>query len=143
MKKGIGNFIIMIVAATGFVISFVISLITKSPLAMLFVYTFFLFTICMCVVVAYNAPRIKEQKLREKLSPKTELATVKSRSAPAISYRYSTRTNYFVTFETQFGHRMCFEVKQEEYAVLLEDDSGLLTYKEGEGKLFFESFKRN
>lgn len=85
----------------------------------------------------------KKEKMRKNLPPKIESATVKDKNTEFIGNRYSTRTKYFVTFETQFGYRMCFEVERDEYVLLSINDKGVLTYKESEDNLFFEDFTAN
>ena len=47
-----------------------------------------------------------------------------------------------VTFETQEGRRLVFPVTQEQYSLYLENDTGILSYKEYDGQLIFINFER-
>lgn len=49
-----------------------------------------------------------------------------------------TYTNYYITFETDYGKRMEFEVPQERYGYMVEGDQGVLKHQ---GTLF-NAFER-
>ena len=54
-------------------------------------------------------------------------------------YVYDSLT---ITFETQDGRRLVFSVTQEQYSLYLENDTGILSYKEHNGQLSFINFER-
>ncbi len=140
-KKNIAVIIIISILVILF-FAFVITLV-DGYLLFPIIYIFLIFCIGGGVIIYASLIKGKEEKLRESLPAKIETAIVKDKSTEVIGNRYSTRTKYFVTFETQFGYRMCFEVEQEEYALLFPNDKGILTYKESEDTLFFEDFTAN
>lgn len=47
-----------------------------------------------------------------------------------------------ITFEMQNGKRLVFPVTQEQYGLYLENDTGILTYKENDNQLIFINFER-
>ncbi|MBO5952889.1 MAG: DUF2500 family protein [Oscillospiraceae bacterium] len=57
-----------------------------------------------------------------------------------ITGRYA-HTNFYAAFELESGERKQFEVTNEQYSVLLENEIGELYYKEGKGFAFFENFE--
>ena len=140
-KKKIAVIIIISVLVISF-FAFVISLLDKE-LIFAIIYIFFILCIGGGTMIYISILTSKKEKTRKNLPPKIESATVKDKNTEFVGNRYSIRTKYFVTFETQFGYRMCFEVEQDEYALLSINDKGVLTYKESEDNLFFEDFTAN
>ncbi|GFI55853.1 hypothetical protein IMSAG013_00904 [Clostridiales bacterium] len=49
---------------------------------------------------------------------------------------------YNITFESSDGRRFAFQTNQNEYNQILENDTGILTYKENNGQLIFINFER-
>lgn len=52
-------------------------------------------------------------------------------------------THFYVAFELESGDRKQFEVTNEQYSFLLEEETGVLHYKDGNGFTFFEKFEVN
>jgi hypothetical protein len=52
-------------------------------------------------------------------------------------------TNFFITFELNDGRRMNFSVDAGQFNLIIENDTGTLTYKEQGNLLLFIDFRRN
>ncbi|MBM7616239.1 hypothetical protein JOC73_002821 [Alkaliphilus hydrothermalis] len=46
-----------------------------------------------------------------------------------VGHHQRTNTSYFVTFQVESGDRMEFQIKPQEYGLLVEGDVGLLTFQ--------------
>lgn len=49
--------------------------------------------------------------------------------ANGLQTHHSSSTRYYVTFEVESGDRLEFEVKNKEYGLLAEKDTGILTFQ--------------
>ena len=58
------------------------------------------------------------------------------------SYKTPVTTSYFISFEFTDGTRKNFQVDVNCYNTLLENDTGILTYKENGASLLFVGFQR-
>lgn len=83
-----------------------------------------------------NTPEIK---IMAKVILKNSTTNSHHPSFQDYVYVYDSLT---ITFETQNGRRLVFPVMQEQYALYLENDTGILTYKEHNGQLTFVNFER-
>jgi hypothetical protein len=54
---------------------------------------------------------------------------------------HSTSTTYYITFEVESGDRLEFQVRDNEYGILVEDDMGKLKFQ-GRRYLGFERNKK-
>lgn len=88
------------------------------------------------------ARKIAAKNAFETLSEQSTDAKAVTKNTRTVGNRYSTGTNYYITFETPDGERINFQVNQDIYSIIEKDDFGLLTYKEGDGYRFFVDFKR-
>lgn len=91
----------------------------------------------------------KKQSKNAEKSPNIQThAKVICKNSVATSYRPGMQDYVYVydtlsiTFETQDGRRLVFSVTQEQYSQYLENDIGVLSYKECDGQLFFINFER-
>ena len=72
----------------------------------------------------------------------TVTAKVISKISQVVGDRFSTGTIYHVSFDFPDGSRNSFSVNAVQYSVLVENEVGLLTYKQQEDYMFFVDFQR-
>ena len=72
----------------------------------------------------------------------TTQARVSSKSFEVIGDRFSTSTICYISFDFLDGRRISFKVDSLQYNVLVENDIGLLKYKQQGDYYFFISFQR-
>ena len=53
-----------------------------------------------------------------------------------------TVTNYYISFELEDGKRINVSANVDQYNIITENDTGLLVYKEADGKYFLSDFQR-
>lgn len=59
-----------------------------------------------------------------------------------LASQYALVPVYNITFEASDGRRFAFQTNQNVYNQILENDTGILTYKENNGQLIFINFER-
>ncbi len=59
-----------------------------------------------------------------------------------LASQYALVPIYNITFEASDGRRFAFQIDQNFYNQILENDTGILTYKENAGQLIFVNFER-
>ena len=98
---------------------------------------------------SYEKHNLKKQSKNKATSPEirvhakivTKNSVTNSYHPDLLEYVY-VYDNLTITFETQDGKRLVFPVTQEQYGLYLENDTGILSYKECEGQLIFINFER-
>ena len=84
---------------------------------------------------------ISEKKAFEIAQNITEFGKVISKTIDQSSFR-GTSTKHFVAFEFHSGRRKNFEVSLSDANTILENDAGMVTYKEHGEHLFLIKFQR-
>jgi hypothetical protein len=89
--------------------------------------------VLICILIYYFVSRIisarKKREAIDKLPVLSVKAKVVARRMDVTGGQYSTRTIYFVTFETDQKERIEFRMDGSGYAKLIEGDLGTLTYQ--------------
>lgn len=86
-----------------------------------------------------NKATLPEMRVYAKIVTKNSVTN--SYHPDLLEYVY-VYDNLTITFETQDGKRLVFPVTQEQYSLYLENDTGILSYKECDGQLIFINFER-
>ena len=96
---------------------------------------FIVFTIVIVMFILSFARTIKQWKKNNDSPRLTVYATVVDKikdityyDNPKTAIR-SASSNYYVTFQVESGDRIALEVSREEYGIILEGDSGKLTFQ--------------
>jgi hypothetical protein len=76
------------------------------------------------------------------VAKRTDIYHHRHKSSPNHMKHMSSRTTYYITFEVASGDRMEFEVRDNEYGMIVEKDIGKLTFQ-GTRYLGFERVKTN
>lgn len=96
------------------------------------------FLILFILVLAAFVVQIFKERLQKILPILNANAKVISKHTK-ISGRNAV-THFYAAFELESGERKHFEVSNEQYSVLIEEETGELHYKESKGFTFFEGF---
>lgn len=96
---------------------------------------FIVFTIVILMFILSFARKIKQWKKNNDSPRLTVYATVVDKRKDVTYYDNpktairSASSNYYVTFQVESGDRIALEVSREEYGIILEGDSGKLTFQ--------------
>lgn len=63
------------------------------------------------------------------VSKRTDVSSSMHNDANDIGHHHHTYTTYFASFEVESGDRIEFQVKGQDYGILVEGDSGKLTFQ--------------
>ena len=107
----------------------------------LYIISMFLFLFLFIFVIGSFVGEIHREKLQRTLPVITDNAKVISKHTK-ITGRHA-HTCFYVAFQLESGERKLFEVTNEQYSILVEEESGELYYKEGKGFAFFVYFEVN
>ena len=72
----------------------------------------------------YNSSSILSNVFKSTFAPFKQFSGVEY-----SSYRTTSSTDYYITFQTKSGERIEFSVEDSEYGLLIEGDEGVLSYQ--------------
>ena len=107
----------------------------------LYIISMFIFLFLFIYVIGFFVGEIRRERLQRTLPVITDNAKVISKHTKITGRQ--AYTCFYVAFELESGERKLFEVTNEQYSFLVEEESGELYYKEGKGFAFFVYFKVN
>lgn len=94
-------------------------------------FIFIIFILVFGIIIFGVVGSAKEWK-KNNNSPVLDVDAVVIAKRTNVSHHHqnsSSSTTYYVTFEVESGDRMEFRVRGEEYGMLVEEDSGKLTFQ--------------
>ncbi len=98
--------------------------------------------IVIVIIICVKAGALLLKLASKKYTYKTVIAKAVSKTYQIRGSERATRTNYYISFEFPCGNRYNFPVDLGSFNTILEDENGILTYKQKGQYMYYVSFQR-